>query len=803
MATGADSGKLAGPIRSVLRGLKWRIRVYVFLEGAALAVIWLGLTFWLGLAVDYFPILVGASELPHLARAILRAVIAIGLAVLIYRWILRRTLTRLTDRSMAVLLERRFASFKDSLVTAVELNSAPAHAAHFAEDMLVQTSGEALLETKQVRFASVFNFAPLLTKMSGAVFVATPILAFSLIYENAFDTWINRLYLLSDQPWPRSAHIEVVGIDMLRSEEFLWGNEPPSFTTFVNHSVKAAKGGSLNLIVQADAGARVVPETCTIVYETAEQDRGRVSMRKIGRPRDGFQRYSFDGKPFKGVLSSIDFDVIGFDHRLRDYRINVVDSPTIVDIEIDCKFPAYMERLDLIGQPWHKGITLPLSSQVTIRCKTNKPIRQAMIRDTSLPTNATEEPLPENNTASPHDAIETIVLAEAASAKVFEYRVESLQNDIDIQVSLSDVDGILSDRPQHIDILSLADESPRVELGLNGIGTAITPDAIVPINTAVSDDHGIDGVWIDLFINDATPREFPCVPNRDGQAQYEIDFRLERGPKNATPIVPGNQVVIASHATDRFELNGTGPNIGRSGRVELEVVTPEELLRILERAELGLRQRFELIIEEMTDTRDSLARVHGDFIGTEDSGDDPEDQLGASPSATEDSSNSAGEKEQRARSLRILRTQRSQMQSEKSAQELLGVALSFNDIRQELIHNRVVDSEDRQKRLKEQIADPLREIGTSMFPELDQLLHDLEAALEHPESAQTSSQNALAQTNDILVEMDAVLQQMLQLETYNELLEIVRELLETQDGLLDDTKKERKKQLLGDLILPE
>ena len=51
--------------------------------------------------------------------------------------------------------------------------------------------------------------------------------------------------------------------------------------------------------------------------------------------------------------------------------------------------------------------------------------------------------------------------------------------------------------------------------------------------------------------------------------------------------------------------------------------------------------------------------------------------------------------EERAQSLRLLRTQRSLVQCDKSAQEVLGVAASFADIREELINNRV-DSKDRE-----------------------------------------------------------------------------------------------------------
>ena len=68
MATPTDipgTPHLAADIRSVLARLRRRIRAYVWIDGLALGVIWLGATFWIGLAIDYLPVTLGASEMPR------------------------------------------------------------------------------------------------------------------------------------------------------------------------------------------------------------------------------------------------------------------------------------------------------------------------------------------------------------------------------------------------------------------------------------------------------------------------------------------------------------------------------------------------------------------------------------------------------------------------------------------------------------------------------------------------------------------------------------------------------------------
>ena len=67
------------------------------------------------------------------------------------------------------------------------------------------------------------------------------------------------------------------------------------------------------------------------------------------RSRDEYQIYSYAEKPLRGILSTFQFDVVGYDCRVRDYTIEVVDSPAVVGIELDCHFPAYLvdEQLSL------------------------------------------------------------------------------------------------------------------------------------------------------------------------------------------------------------------------------------------------------------------------------------------------------------------------------------------------------------------------------------------------------------------------------------------------------------------------
>jgi len=749
-----------------------------------LALFWLAFTFWVGLAIDYLPVLVGASEMPRAARAVLLVIIGLILAYVIYRWVLRRTFARLPDRSMAVLLERRFRTFHDGLVTAVELAEHPDHAAGFNSEMLATTAVRAESMTRDVRVGEIFRPGPLAFKTVLAISLLVPIGGLYAVNAPAVEIWFNRLYLLKDQPWPRSSHVAVRGIQVQRTNpadgSIILG---PLVPFPAQRVIKVAKGSSVIVHVQADA-SKVVPEYCTLYYRTEDDQSGHVTMQKRGRIRDDMQAYAFDGKPFRGILSSITFDVRGRDHRVRDYHLQVVASPAIVDTQLDCTFPQYMvnQKLSLWLPrtiPFASGTQLPNGTRIVIHAHANKDLVRAEVRDTRT------------------DQVTTIAVA---GAREVEYVIPKLDGLLGLEWTLYDTDGVANDPPYTIAIFGVEDQAPSVDVVLHGIGTAVTANVIVPITGKVEDDYDVGDAWFEVTLNDHAPRRFPFPVRRTGQVDARLDFRELRGDtENGLTIEPKDKMSLVIKAADKCDLEGV-PNIGSGDQYQLDVVTPDELLAMLERRELGLRRRFEQIIDEVGQLHDALDRIRR--RGTNPLAVDPGDASTADPAGgalpadanagTDDPSKKTPA--ERARSLRLLYAQRALMQSQKSAQEILGVAASFDDIRLELINNRV-DTEDRKIRLKDQIADPLRLVGENMFPELDRLLKELQGQLDNVQDSDQAADAAVRQTDDILVELDKILQKMLELETYNELINIVRSILEEQKQIADKTKEERKKQV--------
>jgi len=811
MASQVENPKLASNIQTLLSGLRWRIRSYVWIEGLAVALAWIGLTFWVVVAIDYGPVLVGkwlGGLIPMLAglpeasvpvRAAMLTLILGSSLFILFRWILRRAFVPMADHSMAVLLERRFDEFHDSLMTSVEMAERPEHAHEFNRAMLAHTNDDALSHVGHVRLHQIFNFSPLKLSCGAAIFFFATLAAAFFLWQD-FGLAASRIYLLDAKPWPRSARVEVLGIEVQRSiasehdvsEMILFGSGP----------VKVARGSSVVLRVQADGKMRI-PDVCTIIYENEEGDRGRQNMKKIGRVSNGYQPYSFDGRPFKGILSSLSFDVVGFDHRIGPYRIDVVDNPSVVQIEIlDRRLPIYLQDANSKkGSParrdkvtWTSGMTVPRGTAFKVGIHANKPLDSATIH------------FPKTDRTLTIEIKKYLEQAGRQDANYFEFEVKPLQIDFLAEITLHDQDGVIADTPQRMFITSTPDEPPTVAVRLRGIGTAVTPEVIIPFEGKVSDDYDVAEVWAEIQAPDIEIQEHQVKVPKNGEVKSAIDFREMRDDETkGFVLTPGeqNKLVLTIKANDYFNL-AEEENIGSGDRYELDIVTADQLLGILDREEAGQRRRVEQIFREMTDARDWLLRVKADSLGDDDLGAEPEDKSRSEPEADDDA-DKARRAAERLHSLRLLFSQRSLLQTRKSAQEILGVAATFRDIREQLINNRI-DAEDRKTRLKEAIADPLQRIGEEMFADLELQIESLETKLKKLEKdldnkrgiseVDEAAEAAIEQAEYLLAELEKVLEHLIKFESYAELLEIVRGLIADQDEVSDETVIENEKDLL-------
>ncbi|MBI1903351.1 MAG: hypothetical protein HYS13_19795 [Planctomycetia bacterium] len=800
---------LAPAITGALSRLRNRIRGYVWVEGLALAVAWLGLAFWLSLAIDWLPVKLGAYDEPSRPWRIVILAAAVVIFFGLVAWmVLRRSFVALPNRTMAVILERRFRDFNDALMTTVEMTEMPEHAAEFNPDMLAYTYAQAEERSATVPVTAVFNPVPLIRNLAIAALLLLSIGVFGLAAPHALGIWASRYLALSQTTWPRASHIAVDGPKVR----------------------KIAKGDDATITVQA-ATSHVVPKAVRISYWSDGGASGRENMVRQGTARDGFQLFTYT---FRGRLEGLTFDAVGGDHRVRDYRIQVVDSPT-AELTLYCEFPPYMvDEQNNINTPREIAgtgiVQLPLGTKVTVRAKANKPLLDAQV---TYPNDKGEDQHTTLNFNPPSDR--------------FEFVISSLNIDSTLLFLLHDVDDIRSREPIRLSLVAQPDEIPQVEMRLRGISDAVTAEVRIPAEGQITDDHGVIKTWFAYAIDDEDPRNVPfrLAPKgrtelvfARGNDEEALDIREEVRARNAAlrqaepgkpgenpppgaskpeegqaedcqaggaqpppaakppeggpmelVLKPGQRLVVIMQAQDACSL-GDKPRIGASRRYELRVVTPEELRGLLAGREINLRARFERILEEVTATRDSLTEVTLR----------PEDLRGGKlPVLPGDPDAGKPVTPERLRALGHLRTQRCQQNSLKNSGETMEIALQFDDIRDELLNNRLY-TEEYEKRLKDGISDPLKEIAGPMFAELDKRLLALEGLLSDTSTADHATRAAALlaaqeQSDAIIVKMHEVLGKMLEMEAFNRAVELLREIVERQKRLNDKTKQHQLENL--------
>ncbi len=241
-------------VRHPLHVMRGYIRRYIFLEGAALILLFASLLFWLGLAFDFglyclniAPLNIfgvdwilelndvdptgGVSSVGIrvlILGAIVLALLALGFTRVVTRWF-----REFNDRSLALVLERRFPKeLGDRLITAVELHDPKMAAKYgYSQAMVEKTILDGVERLKKLPVAGVFNwrrlyvlwflvalstFGVLLLNMTlfcvGSVFVAeeglTPV-GFGWKFYDVAAIWTERNVLMQNTYWPRHAYLEI------------------------------------------------------------------------------------------------------------------------------------------------------------------------------------------------------------------------------------------------------------------------------------------------------------------------------------------------------------------------------------------------------------------------------------------------------------------------------------------------------------------------------------------------------------------------------------------------------------------
>jgi len=768
-------------LANILSELRRQIRRYAVLETLLFCLIAVFGWFFLGWLIDFIPTRWGGLEMPRAARAAMLGLLLIGLLTGVWRFWLRRRIRRLPDESLALLIERSHPNFGGRLLTAVQLIARQPLESAESQDLLRVVHSQAASHADEIDLRRVFRWKPLAVKLAIAIPLFLSLTGLLVAKPGwAKQAWA-RMLLLTDEPWPRRARLEVVGLELQKVElgQDTSGANTSVVVPFEQGEATLARGQAAVLRILAQDAPFQVPEACTLRYRSADGQRGEANLRRVGRVKAGAQSFALEGPPLDSIQSDLELSIRGLDARIDGLRVKVVDPPVVERLTLIQRLPAYLVAADdrLRSAEYRPGLRIAEGAEVVIRGTTNRPVQsvKAFVQHGDAEGTLSDATLIDNGNA-------------------FELQLGELREPVLVEL-LPSFDGISSLAASRYTLNVLPDEQPSIELQFQGIGTAITPIAKLPLKGSANDDHGLNQADL-LIAPDATKADetirLPLTVDQQNRVATVVDLKELSDSRQMPALQPGTQVAVLGEVTDYYNLGSS--HVARSVALQRDVVTAEDLLSLLQKNELILRGRLEQIIGELKQVRESLRELERLEGGQNGAGTAAVATLQPpAASGVEESVAQAESQTPSAQQLARLRLQQAALQVDKSSSEVDSIVVSIDELIAEMENNRL-DTVERMNRLVGQVQQPLQRVALGDLRELRGRLGGSGTPRDVPTATEVQQTGQL--TEQVLLQLEAVLANMLDMEDYNEVLELVRSLLEDQQKVIEATKAQQSQRVL-------
>jgi hypothetical protein len=441
-------GELVLPLRRGLARLRRRARSLALLLGGARLVAFLGVALAGLFAADFL------LRLPLSVRAVLLALLVLGVAVVALRHLVRPFLAKLPDEALAERVEAAHPALNDRLRSSLAF-------VHAADDPENEDSPELMraVVEETVRDAAALPFARVArahrpARWAAAAAALTLVLATaSAARADLVSIFLRRALLLSDVSWPRRTTLVVEGIDPLTPRRVTLGRE----TT---------------IRVRAEGAA---PDRVRFTFWETEAGPRRADTIDLTPAADDPTLFAFTLK----VFSSYRFTVAGGDDdRELVYAIEALTPPAVLSMEMEARYPDYLAMAPATLQGGSQRV--PQGTKLRLSVKTNIPLAEASVML------GTDEPKPMDLVAP--DVAEVELVAD----KPVRYSLRLVGRNGEENEPGSDT----------YLLQVLVDQPPSVRVRTPPVQTERVPSAVVLIAFSAQDDHRVESARLRYRINE-------------------------------------------------------------------------------------------------------------------------------------------------------------------------------------------------------------------------------------------------------------------------------------------------------------
>jgi hypothetical protein len=227
----------------------------------------------------------------------------------------------------------------------------------------------------------------------------------------------------------------------------------------------------------------------------------------------------------------------------------------------------------------------------------------------------------------------------------------------------------------------------------------------------------------------------------------------------------GQTLTLTVYAADGDTLNG--PHVAHGELLAFKIVPPEELLAKLFDREVNLRLRFEQIRAEVADFNSTLLETKKQIRELEAEG-------SGGPS----------------KAVVAAHVDRGLHQIRKNHTESRSIEVSFRELRDEMVNNRV-ETEELLERVERRVIDPLSILNAAAFLDVDRRLGVLRLSVDRGAGMEAAWTDVSQAVDTLIAQMDAILAEMRDRGTYNDLIQNLQQMIERQKQVRERTDNKR------------
>ncbi len=550
-----SSDLLHAGIKRKLLGLRRSLKLRLAIDGLAwLATVIVAIVF-VSFAVDYTM---------RLDRPLRAFVIGLGLAFwawVVWKMLIRPLIVPMNVPQLALLVENKWQELGDRLISTIQFGEGGLE----SEAMIRKTAEQANEMAAGLNFKKVVERKGMIRSLQIAAIAVTLLAGFGFWQSDLMRLWFERNVAFAEVDWPQDTYLKVLGgpdFVVMRGEDLV-----------VYISVEDESDVPTNITLNARyPSLGMTQETLSLA------DREKVQALKAqGVIGDVKALYI---KEFSSVSEPFEFFVTGGDDkrdRRRLHNVRIVEPPDIDQLIFTVEYPTYMRRESRKFSDDSGMLAVPLGSSVLVQARTTKDLKAAAISIDGEKVGMMDI---KEYLGRPREIIGRFEVAgdKGASSKTLKF-------------DLLDTEGYINKRGGEYAIRIQPDMPPSIDVKKRAIGSVVTPQAVIPFIIQAKDDCGVSALHAVLSRNKekpvAAPENIPMPSGvyREIRQEYSMDLQPYL-------LEPGENIVICVEAADILPAELGGPNIGSSGAITLQVVTPEELMSDLVSRQNKVRMEF-------------------------------------------------------------------------------------------------------------------------------------------------------------------------------------------------------------------